>query len=248
MFTRERRSKNVKEIHFIDQNRNMVEIIQKTFQDVIHDGEHSPYNMNLYIEKSFSDKNDGASVTDNDKKSPTRNTVWKTSIYIPSQKNLSMKNVAEYDPHASNIEDSEKLKCVFPPGNVVEVYDADILSISNVEAIVCSENKQGEAKGMIAQALLKEGGHLYSSAKMKKFYKLKNHYGDIITTQGGRCGFQWVMHAIITRKCQQNVVPIVYRNVLLETKRKNISSLALPILGTGISYLIVDLIIINNYN
>ncbi|XP_060563385.1 uncharacterized protein LOC132722827 [Ruditapes philippinarum] len=233
MFTRERRSKNVKEIHFIDQNRNMVEIIQKTFQDVIHDGKHSPYNMNLYIERSSVDKSGGASVTDNDKKSATRNTVWKTSKYISSQQNLPKKTFAEYDEQASYIQDSKKLKCFFPPGNVVEVYDADILSISDVEAIVCSENKQGEAKGMIAQALLKVGGDLYSYAKIKKFSKLKINYGDIITTQGGKCGFQWVMHAIITRKCQPNFVSIVYRNVLLETKRKNISSLALPILGTG---------------
>ncbi|XP_060557028.1 uncharacterized protein LOC132717558 [Ruditapes philippinarum] len=232
MFTKERRSKNVKEIHFIDQNRNMVEIIQKTFQDVIHDGKHSPYNMNLYIERSSVDKSGGASVTDNDMKSPTRNTVLKTSIYIPSQQNLSKKDFAEYDKQVSYIQDRKTLKCFFPPGNVVEVYDADILSLSDVEAIVCSENKQGEAKGMIAQALLKVGGDPYSYAKMKEFYKYKNS-GDIITTQGGKCGFQWVMHAIISRKCKQNVVPIVYRNVLLETRRKNISSLALPILGTG---------------
>lgn len=222
-FTRNYRM--VKEIHLIDKAYDKVKIIQTTFRSIFVDGRHAPYDINIYLEASLKDGND-ASATDKTNKPMTTNGGKNELKPFSLRQDLP---VTIHEAQASYIADKDTLKCFFSPGHIVEVYAADIFSLSGVEAVVCCENKHEDAKGVIGSSVFRKDDRS-GKADHTEFVS-PTSYGDVITTHGDTSGFKWIMHVAVPRNSAG--ISVVYRNVFKEVKKRNITSLALPILVTG---------------
>ncbi|XP_053374234.1 uncharacterized protein LOC123534097 [Mercenaria mercenaria] len=225
-----RRKQTLSEIHFVDESHDMIDIIQKAFKAIITDGKQAPFDINVYLDRPTADGAPSLVYYNKGKTTPKNTARDRPKHLIP--KNETLKDIYQSDLNAAYIFERKKLKCYFPSNCVVEVYDYDIMRISGVDAIVCSENREGDAKGMIANSLLKEGGRDYSRMKAVQFSGSRK-YGEVITIPGGRNRFKWVMHAVVSRK-DHHIIPVIYRKIFTETMTRNITSLALPVMGTGV--------------
>jgi O-acetyl-ADP-ribose deacetylase (regulator of RNase III) len=149
-------------------------------------------------------------------------TVNMQNVNVPACLNISY----EYD--------NDTLVCDFDTeaGNVqVKVYSGDIINMQKIQAVVCSENKAGNAKGFLAKLLLKNGGEEYLQDKATKFRYIPA-FGDIVTTTGGRNSYLWIIHAIMPRRDPHAICPM-YRKIFEEVAERRLTSVSLPLLGTG---------------
>lgn len=214
----------LKEIHFVDQDHEMIEIIHETFDAMITHRKHPPYNTLVYLDPSQA-ATKGAPTS-----SGSGRTVMNTANDRPEQR----KHETEMESRTilvSYVSDRVKLICTFAPAYRLEVYNGDLLSLSGVNAIVCSENKAGEGKGVIAKLLLQNGGKRYKNLKAAQFTSWQNP-GDVITTAGGRNIYKWIMHAVLSLKDPSSIAS-AYGNILTEARTRDIGSVALSLLGTG---------------
>ncbi|XP_060561873.1 uncharacterized protein LOC132721570 [Ruditapes philippinarum] len=144
------------------------------------------------------------------------------NVNVPARLNISY----EYD--------NKTLVCKFDTkaGIEVHIYTGNIISLQNIEAVVCSENKAGNAKGIVATLLLKNGGEEYLQDKATKFSYIPA-FGDIVTTTGGRNSYMWIIHAIMPRR-EPQAICAMYRKIFEEVAERRFISVSLPLLGTGV--------------
>lgn len=214
----------LKEIHFVDQDHEMIDIIHTTFDAMIKRIKLLPYNTQIYIDTPQ------AATTGAPTSSGSRRAVINAANDRPEQR--------KYDTEKENssilvsyVSDRVKLVCTFVPAYKLEIYDGDLMTLSGVDAIVCGENKAGEGKGIIAKLLLQKGGKKYKSAKASQFTSWRNR-GDVITTPGGGNSYRWIMHAVLSLKDQRSIAS-AYRNIFIEASTRELTSVALSLLGTG---------------
>ncbi|KAL3865260.1 hypothetical protein ACJMK2_006874 [Sinanodonta woodiana] len=131
---------------------------------------------------------------------------------------------------------------IYKPNNKIEVnvYMADITTLTGVQVITCSDDRSGNGHGAIASTLWKTGKSKYESIKKKAFQKDAIHFGDIIITEGGDSNFQQVVHAVlpsfketISSQKHKEMVHKCYDRILDEINKLQKTSLALPLLGAG---------------
>ncbi|XP_053406843.1 uncharacterized protein LOC123546491 [Mercenaria mercenaria] len=216
--------KQLKEVHFVDLDPAMIDIIHKTFEAMITKREKPPFDVNIYLKQG---KPAGINTSEN---RTHHKTGRRAKMYLP--KHLSSKSpekstdiVASYKSHGS------KLTCFFESEPVADVYEGNFFTLNGIEGVVCSEDGTGQAKGMIAKLLLQKGGQEYRNTKNLQFTSRRRD-GEVIITPAGDNLFKWIFHAIVPRNITEGMSPI-YSNILQAAKEREIVSLALPLLGTG---------------
>ena len=216
------------EIHIVDMNHDMIDIIHQVFDLMVNQKRSIDLDLMRYCQVGAM----GGGDTE-DRKSHSKNEAGHMSVNKAFANDESEHN--KMGLNVTYINDGSKLKCLFTPDMEVHIYEADILKIQGVHVLVCSENRQGEAKGEISSQLVQTNGKEYRNEKSKKFKKAPKNYGDMVFTSGGKSNFALIIHAISPRN-QMKALNMMYMNLFERFVNENINSVALPLLGTGIFY------------
>ena len=214
----------LKEIHFIDKNVSIIKLIQKTFQAMIAEKKETDYNVMRYVTEHRV-RDTGYSTSSARRTSNYGNQSQLKQTETP----VSFETPECFEMHAGN-------------ESHVNVYIGNILEAHrrHVTAIVCSDDDMGRGNGGIAVALKnKAQSFSYETEKRKAFFS-KTNAGEVVVSAGQGTGFQTVLHAILWSTGrnvgqvpdQKEVVIKAYKNIF-ETCRRGLTSVALPLLGTG---------------
>ncbi|XP_053390228.1 uncharacterized protein LOC128553135 isoform X2 [Mercenaria mercenaria] len=218
---------SLREIHFVDKSRDMIDIVRTTFDAMITHGKPAPFDTSKFIEQTGTAGADGSG-----RWKTFRNTARDRPKSVT--KALNMNPDRDFTVNAAYKSNSMKLTCKLEVDTQLEVqvYESDIVNLKDIDAVVCSEDRAGNAKGIVSRLLLKKGGDEYKQEKASRF-KCQPIFGEIITTPGGGNSYSWIMHAIIPRK-DPNAIPLMYRKIFQEVESKGYTSVAIPLLGTGV--------------
>ncbi|XP_053390223.1 uncharacterized protein LOC128553131 isoform X2 [Mercenaria mercenaria] len=216
------KNKSLREIHIVDNNHEMIDIVHKTFSTMINERKPTPFTLSVYVEQSAGQAtltDEGNKNTDNRRnfKCTGRDRPNSTTDFI--RKELLYKSFGD------------KLVCSFASSYEVQVYAGNILHLDGIPAIVCSETSKGDAKGNISKFLLENGGSEYRRNKETQFGSHRN-IGEVITTKGGRNKYNWIIHALASKE-DLNILACLYRRVFEEAKTRELHAIALPLLGTA---------------
>ena len=212
----------LQEIHFIDKNPKIIRLIQTTFKTMIEDQRETDYDIMKYVTQQSQGygSTSGYSRSVRSKPSDTRDTEKPLPIFE---------------------ENAEGCVLYAPNGSKVHVYDGNILEAhkKHITSVVCADDNTGRGKGGLANALMSHSrGFSYGKDKNDAFNSKWPKVGDIVLSAGKGTGYENVLHAVLwgTRHVtdQRAVVLEAYKNVIKEASWKNLSSVAMPILGTGI--------------
>ncbi|XP_053406803.1 uncharacterized protein LOC123546492 isoform X2 [Mercenaria mercenaria] len=216
------KNKSLREIHIVDNNHEMIDIVHKTFFTMITERKPTPFTLSIYVEQSAGQ----ATLTDERTKNTDDRRNFKcTGRDRPKSTTDFIREELLYKSYG------DKLVCSLASSNEVQVYAGDILHLDGITAVVCSETSKGDAKGNISKCLLEKGGPEYRRNKEMQFGSHRN-IGEVITTKGGRNKYIWIMHALVSKE-DLNVLAGLYRQIFEEAKTRELQAIALPLLGTA---------------
>lgn len=124
----------------------------------------------------------------------------------------------------------------------VKLFKGEISKVRDMDAVVCGTGKDLRARGFIADALKKAGGHQYASSYEEMVRRHEHHHinsSHVFKCKGGELGSKYVLHAVVNRLVDANSKEIqeyqdCFENILKKVKRNEFRKLAIPLLGTGI--------------
>lgn len=211
----------------------MINTIYIGFDAIIVQKKSAPFSIDHHIEHTT--VNESTEISERNKETMMKNTgrdkpnFQKSFMPYSEQSDLS-KVDAEY------ISEKSQTLCTFAMDNEqkvkVIIKEGDIVNLTGLTAIVCSEGRAGEGKGVVARLLLEKGGEEYRQLKALQF-TCHRKYGEVFTTPGGNNNYTWIIHAIISRHDPKYFANF-YRNIFEEIQRRKFESVALPLIGTGI--------------
>ena len=214
-------SDRLKEIHFIDKNPSIIRLIQKTFKTMIEDQKETDYDIMKYVTKTSPGYGNASGYSRSIRRTADTRDMGKT---LPVFEETSEGCVL----HAEN-------------SSRVVVYDGNILEAhkKHITCIVCADDNTGRGKGGLANALMSNSrGFSYGMDKHEAFNCKWPKEGDLVISSGKGTGYENVLHAVLwgTGRAtdQKGVVLEAYKNILKESSWRKFSTVAIPILGTGI--------------
>ena len=135
----------------------------------------------------------------------------------------------------------QELHCHFSPTLHLIVDQGSVFDKARkVDAIVCSDNRDGRGKGFIAKTLLEKGGHKYKSAAERAF-KQNVHFGDVVMVNGDGTGFRKVFLAIMwqkestdTKSQRESKFRSMFKAVFRKVVTENCKTIMMPLMFTGV--------------
>ncbi|XP_053406807.1 protein mono-ADP-ribosyltransferase PARP14-like [Mercenaria mercenaria] len=218
------KKKSLREIHIVDNNHDMIDIVHKTFSTMITERKPAPSTLSVYVKQPAGQD----TLTDEGKKNTNtkeRESFNCTGRVIPKSTTDFIREELLYKSYG------DKLVCSLASSNEVQVYAGDILHLDGITAVVCSETSKGDTKGTISKYLLENGGWEYRRNKETQFRRQRK-IGEVITTEGGRNKYAWIIHALVSIE-DLNILADLYRLILEEAKTREFQAIALPLLGTA---------------
>lgn len=128
--------------------------------------------------------------------------------------------------------------CHFGLLQCLYVYKDNLLSLRNIDMLVCNDTVKGEPGSLVKDLQI----HCGADYKEKREAAIKNaRPGDIFVCKGGYGAFKWIGHAILHKRSQNETthcrnVKNIYENIFLQMFKKKSTTLALPLLGAGLSF------------
>ncbi|WAR21707.1 Y508-like protein [Mya arenaria] len=119
----------------------------------------------------------------------------------------------------------------------VHVYTGSLLTLSNVEAVVCAMDSNG--KGTLVRHLQGAGGRKYREALKKAKGTRTLQDGEVLVTEGGDLPLETVLHAVVAKPVytasQKNLTRLdkINTHVLASANKHGINVLAMPLIGTS---------------
>ncbi|XP_060603250.1 uncharacterized protein LOC132756248 isoform X2 [Ruditapes philippinarum] len=213
----------LKEIHIVDIKPDMIDIIHHVFDMMIVQKQNIKLDVQRYCQV----------VTMANAETKHNSKKLTEEIHVSSQIHSERSEHTEKDIgwNVTYAIDGSKLICVFSSNKEVQIYHGDIVKLRGIQALACSENRKGEAKGEVANHLAETNGKDYLKEKSEMF-KSSYNYGDIVFTSGGKSCFKGIVH-VITPRNDIKALHMMYINLLEKLAKENISSIALPLFGTG---------------
>lgn len=230
----------LEEVHFVnnDSKSDILPIIHKVFSEMITNERQSPFPRDHYLPMLSAKQPDVNAYAVSDKQNRKNTCRGKPTSGTDNKPVLSLDRFVAPDVFINVSYEMKDEKLIFGADGACPlfVYLGDIFCIDGIEAVVCSDNKNGEGKGMIAKRLHELGGKRFSEAKAEEF-KIPRRVSDVVTTcSGANIKYKFVLTVVISRNFSGRL-DSAYRNVLEDARRQNIQSIVLPLLGTGIFYI-----------
>ncbi|XP_053407925.1 uncharacterized protein LOC128559644 [Mercenaria mercenaria] len=245
----------LKEIHFVDINKDIVCDIKQTFEVMIRDENlPSTYNKAKYIKKQTGrDKKNSKDASD--KLQSPRNNFMKSdgkpatqSMHSADRNRSLQQSTSPATLRAGYLYESGEQ----PPGHhkksytytvgqgqKIYIYSGNLLTLRTIDMIACGEVPKGVGQGKVTQKLLELGGERYKSQKKSAFTSAVKP-GDIVFCKGGASNFQWVAHAVLNPWSNPGkvediwqAVSNIYEDIFYGMMKRGCHSLALPLIGTG---------------
>ena len=159
----------------------------------------------------------------------------------PCERKSSSSSAFPYTDKVSDHGFKSEFHCYFSSTVKLIVDTGSIFEKDHIDAVVCSEDKDGHGKGYIARKLVEKGKVRYSSAKATAFRTAKSvQYGNVIVCKGEDTGFKKVLHTIMWNKNpkdSENERQDKFRKMFKAVFRKAVSekcqSVVIPLLFTG---------------
>lgn len=130
---------------------------------------------------------------------------------------------------------TQEFTCHFGKKMLLFVYKGEILSLGNIDMLVCNVTRSGQG-GVLAKTIYDSFDKDYQNLKDRAFKSAFE--GSVKVCKAGTSKFKYVAHVVLTkrpknRSAHAGKVKDVFDKMLTEMYRFSCATLALPSLGSG---------------
>ncbi|XP_053391628.1 uncharacterized protein LOC123547659 [Mercenaria mercenaria] len=222
------KSKALKEIHFVDRNKDTIAKIRNMFEDWLGETASPPdFDINQFISK---ESGRSANSKKHEKSLHEKKNFPEVSSYLPTPLSYEEKWMT-YAYIFCGVDDQ---KIVATIGNIFD---------SKASAVVVTINELGEY-GTLGKQIFKKVNMSQASEYRRQLsngLRVNKYLGGIIRTHGFDCGFNFIIHAVFPYYTRRNTleqrqmdIQKTYWNIFCTAYLdKDISSVVLPLIGIG---------------
>ncbi|KAK3610480.1 hypothetical protein CHS0354_016670 [Potamilus streckersoni] len=237
--------KSLTEIHFVDKLPRLVKLIQDTFKTMLSDGKEPNYNVNNYVISSSVSQRRSNTTTGKGHQSH-EDYQHGQAAGLKNAGNSSHHGLVEkidFSPVYYESEEHGKKQSVFQISQkpVVRIYKGNVLEVKNMDAVICSDDKNGSGMWSIASELKRN--EKYKKQKEAAFKKEKPGLGDVVVTYAGEHSYHVIFHVVIeTYETKKSDFECAMRKCIDKILKKahewvHVKKIAVPLFGIKTGYL-----------
>ncbi|KAK6185734.1 hypothetical protein SNE40_007902 [Patella caerulea] len=208
---------NLREIYFVDIQKDMVSSIQGGFE--------------MFLKKPLDDLqkqtlgrliNDIAGGTRYGDMDSTTSSQIKSSK--PGRSDVAQSQESQLKMVIKKQE--SKMICYLNPDFSIHIYQSDAITSSKTDAITTWEDTQLSNFNANIKIIIKEAGQIYEDERTEIKTKTENKFkaGSVITTSAGSLPFKYIFHLVSSIKPKEDELESLISNLLEETRKTSVHS------------------------
>ncbi|KAK6185729.1 hypothetical protein SNE40_007898 [Patella caerulea] len=208
---------NLREIYFVDLQKDMVSSIQGGFE--------------MFLKKSLDDLqkqtlgrliNDRAGGTRYEDMDSTISSQIKSSK--PGRSGVAKSQESQLKMVIKKQESKTYMICYLNPNFSIHIYQSDAITSSKTEAITTWEDTLLSNFNGNTKILIKEAGQIYEDERTEIKTENKFKAGSVITTSAGSLPFKYIIHLVSSIKPKEEELESLISNLLEETRKTSVHS------------------------
>ncbi|XP_055955559.1 uncharacterized protein LOC126816067 isoform X1 [Patella vulgata] len=207
---------NLREIYFVDIQKDMVSSIQGGFEMFLKNPLDDLQKQTLG--RLIDDISGGTRYGDIDSATSSQSNPGRSDVTQSQESQVKMV-IKEQESKTYMI-------CYLNPDFSIHIYQADAITSTKTEAITTWEDTQLSNFNANTKVIIEEAGQNYEDERTEIKTKNKNMFkaGSVITTSAGSLPFKYIFHLVSSIKPKKEEIESLISNLIEETRKTSVHS------------------------